>query len=302
MSEQIAPANGIEIAYQTFGERSDPALLLVMGLGAQLIHWPEEFCELLAARGFYVIRFDNRDIGHSTKIDDAPVPDLIALAAGDASAARYTLDDMADDAVGLLDHLEIDAAHVAGASMGGMIAQTLAIRHPQRVLSICSIMSTTGNPDVGQARPEALVAAHDPGADRSRRLHRLPRQGVQDDRLAGLSVRRGVPALAWRRDLRPLVLSRTGPGASSPRSSLRETAPRRSAQISAPTVVIHGSDDPLITVSGGEATARAIPGRGARRDRRAWATTCRRGPGHRSIDAICSNAARAGAAVESQTT
>ena len=130
MSEQIAPANGIEIAYQTFGERSDPALLLVMGLGSQLIHWPEEFCELLAARGFYVVRFDNRDIGHSTKIEDAPVPDLMAVVAGDVSAARYTLDDMADDAVGLLDHLEIDAAHVAGASMGGMIAQTLAIRHP----------------------------------------------------------------------------------------------------------------------------------------------------------------------------
>jgi pimeloyl-ACP methyl ester carboxylesterase len=259
MNEQMAPANGIEIAYQTFGERSDPALLLVMGLGAQLIHWPEEFCELLAARGFHVVRFDNRDVGHSTKIDDAPVPDLAAVIAGDLRDARYTLDDMADDAVGLLDHLEIDAAHVAGASMGGMIAQTIAIRHPDRVLSVCSIMSTTGDRTVGQARPEALAVLLAPApADRA---------GYIDFHVKAFKAigSPGFPFdeefLRWRAET---TYDRSHHPDGFKRQLLAVLASgdrtRALAQISVPTVVIHGSDDPLITVSGGKATARAIPG------------------------------------------
>jgi len=259
VSEQLAPANGIEIAYQTFGERSDPALLLVMGLGAQLIHWPEEFCELLASRGFYVVRFDNRDVGHSTKLEDAPVPDLLALAAGDAGAAAYTLDDMADDAVGLLDHLEIDAANVVGASMGGMIVQTLAFRHPQRVLSVCSIMSTTGDRTVGQARQEALAVLMTPvpqNRDAYIELHinafkAIGSPGFPFDEeflrwRAGATYDRSVYPAGFKRQLAAII-------ASGDRTS-------KLGQISAPAVVIHGSDDPLITVSGGEATARAIPG------------------------------------------
>jgi pimeloyl-ACP methyl ester carboxylesterase len=259
VSEQLAPANGIEIAYQTFGERSDPALLLVMGLGAQLIHWPEEFCELLASRGFHVVRFDNRDVGHSTKLEEAAVPDLMALAAGDAGAAAYTLDDMADDAVGLLDHLEIEAAHVVGASMGGMIAQTLAIRHPQRVLSVCSIMSTTGDRTVGQARQEALAVLMTPvPQDRDAYIEfhinafkAIGSPGFPFDEeflrwRAAATYDRSVYPAGFRRQLAAII-------ASGDRTS-------KLGQISAPTLVIHGSDDPLITVSGGEATARAIPG------------------------------------------
>jgi pimeloyl-ACP methyl ester carboxylesterase len=258
MSEQIAPANGIEIAYQTFGKREDPALLLVMGLGSQLIHWPEAFCEQLAGRGFFVIRFDNRDVGHSTKLADAPVPDLMAVAGGDVSEASYTLDDMADDAIGLLDHLEIDGAHVAGASMGGMIAQTLAIRHPKRVLSICSIMSTTGNRNVGQARPEAIAILMAPApADRDGYIEfhvnafktiGSPGFELDEDFLrwrAGATYDRSMYPDGFKRQLAAII-------ASGDRTEAL-------ARVAAPTVVIHGADDPLITASGGEATARAIP-------------------------------------------
>jgi pimeloyl-ACP methyl ester carboxylesterase len=258
-SEQIAPVNGIELAYQTFGERSEPALLLVMGLGAQLIHWPEEFCEQLVGRGFFVVRFDNRDVGHSTKMDDAPAPDLLALAVGDASAATYTLDDMADDVIGLLDHLALETAHVAGASMGGMIAQTLAIRHPQRVLSVCSIMSTTGDPEVGQARPEALaVLTAQAPSDRDSYIEfhvnafkaiGSPGFALDEEFLrwrAAATYDRSYYPDGFRRQLAAII-------ASGDRTQAL-------AQVSVPTVVIHGADDPLITVSGGEATARAMPG------------------------------------------
>ena len=154
--ELIAPANGIELAYEAFGDPADPTVLLVMGLGVQMLGWDAEFCELLAGRGFHVVRFDNRDVGRSTKIEGGRRPDLMAAAMGDASSASYTLDEMADDCAGLLDHLGVEAAHVVGASQGGMIAQTLAIRHPGRVLSLVSIMSSTGDRAVGQPHPEAL--------------------------------------------------------------------------------------------------------------------------------------------------
>jgi len=141
-------ANGIQIEYDTFGDRSSPPLLLIMGLGAQMILWDEEFCDQLASQGLYVIRFDNRDIGLSTKFDEAGVPNVMEMIAaaqrGEEVKAPYTVDDMADDAVGLLDSLDIDKAHICGASMGGMIAQTVASRHPSCDLSLISIMSTTG--------------------------------------------------------------------------------------------------------------------------------------------------------------
>src|SRR5207249_8276942 len=156
MTELTARANGIEIVYETFGDPADRTVLLIMGLGVQMLGWDERFCQMLAERGFHVVRFDNRDVGRSTKVDGGPRADVMAAAAGDASSASYTLDDMAEDCAGLLDHLEVETAHLVGASLGGMIAQTLAARHPERVLSLVSMMSSTGGPGVGQPHPEAI--------------------------------------------------------------------------------------------------------------------------------------------------
>src|SRR5687768_17580598 len=133
-------------------------MLLIMGLGVQMLGWDERFCNMLAERGYYVIRFDNRDVGLSSKIEDGPAPNPLQLMAGDVSSASYTLEDMADDTAGLLDELDVDAAHVVGVSMGGMIGQTLACRHPERVLSLTSIMSSTGSRETGQPKPEILMA------------------------------------------------------------------------------------------------------------------------------------------------
>ncbi len=155
-------ANGIQIEYDTVGDRSFPALLLIAGNGAQINFWDVEFCELLAKKGYYVIRFDNRDAGLSTKFYEAGIPDfpaaIKAAMEGKPVESAYSLDDMADDAVGLLDALGIEKAHICGASMGGMIAQVIAYRHPKHVLSLTSIMSTTGNPDLPQAKPETIAA------------------------------------------------------------------------------------------------------------------------------------------------
>jgi pimeloyl-ACP methyl ester carboxylesterase len=295
MNEQIAASNGIELAYQTFGDAEDPALLLIMGLGAQLIHWQEEFCEMLAGRGYHVIRFDNRDVGHSTKMNDAPVPDLAAVATGDLSGATYTLDDMADDATGLLDHLGIDAAHVAGASMGGMVAQTMAVRHPRRVLSLCSIMSTTGNRTVGQAMPQALSVLLTPAPP--------DRDGYIDFHIKAFKAI-GSPGFPFDEEFLRWRAGETYDRSYYPDGFKRQLLAifasgdrtEALAQISAPTVVIHGSEDPLITVSGGEATARAVPGAellvipGMGHD-------LPRGVWEQIIDAITANARRAGSAV-----
>src|SRR5690349_420324 len=142
--EQFAPANGIELCYEELGDPSGEPLILIMGLATQMIHWDEDFCALLGEHGYRVIRFDNRDIGLATKIDSAPPPGVTKMMLGFGEPA-YLLRDMATDTAGLLDHLGIERAHIAGASMGGMIAQQLAIDHPDRVASLCSIMSTTGN-------------------------------------------------------------------------------------------------------------------------------------------------------------
>src|SRR6185295_6341125 len=158
MAECFAKVNGIELCYETIGDPSGRPLLLVMGLGGPLIWWDDGLCQLLVEHGFYVIRYDNRDCGRSTMMKEAVTPSPLRAMLGDHRTASYTLNDMAGDAAGLLDHLELPSAHVMGISMGGMIGQTLAIRKPERVLSLTSIMSTTGNPSVGQPHPEALPA------------------------------------------------------------------------------------------------------------------------------------------------
>ena len=250
--------NGIELEYETFGDQTKPALLLIMGLGVQMLGWDENFCNALADRGFFVIRFDNRDVGLSTHTE-GPVPNVMQLMAQDYSSATYTLDDLAEDTAGLLDHLGISAAHVVGASMGGMIGQTLAAKHPDRVLSLTSIMSTTGNLEVGQPRPEALPALITPmPADRA---------GYIDAALNAFKVIGSPKYPADAERLRD-VIGRSYDRSYNPVGFLRQIAAvlasgdRTEAlrSIKAPTLVMHGEDDPLIVKSGGEATAAAIPG------------------------------------------
>jgi len=258
MAEERATVNGIEIVYETIGDPSNPPLLLVMGLGTQLIHWDLELCELFAERGFYVIRFDNRDAGRSTYID-APVPNIRRAMAGLKIDAPYLLDDMADDAFGLLDHLGIEAAHVAGASMGGMIAQTMAIRRPERMLSLTSIMSTTGERRAG--RPKMRVwgvllrrAPRDKDAAVEyfvRVFRMIGSKGfpADEDRI------RAHAAEAYDRGHSP---AGTGRQLAAIMASGDRTARLRGLQV--PTLVFHGRDDPLIPFRGGRATAEAIPG------------------------------------------
>lgn len=249
-------ANGIDVCYETFGDPADPALLLVMGHGMQLDAWDRSFCERFVARGYFLIRFDNRDVGLSTKL--AGVPDVEAARRGERGAAGYGLEDMADDAAGLLAALGVGRVHVLGASMGGMIAQVLATRHPDRVASLCSIMSTTGGRGVGQARPEVLAAIRS-GAPKTRtevvesqvemarvlagggfpfdEEHARARAGHAYDRCHCPEGKvRQQAAILVARDRTP---------------ALRE--------LRLPAVVIHGADDPLVGFSGGVATARAIP-------------------------------------------
>lgn len=254
-----AQANGIELEYDTFGDPGKPAMLLIMGLGVQMLGWDERFCNMLADRGYHVIRYDNRDIGLSSKIEDGPVPNPLALMGGDTSSASYTLDDMADDAAGLLDALEIDAAHVVGVSMGGMIGQVLACRHPDRVLSLTSIMSSTGSSESGQPKPEVVAAIITPApSDRAGYIDAMvgafgligspgyPPDEAQLREVIGASYDRSYYPAGFLRQLAAIM-------ASGDRSAAI-------CDIGVPTLVIHGEDDPLITISGGEATAAAIPG------------------------------------------
>ncbi len=254
-----AQANGLELEYDTFGDPGGPPLVLVMGLGAQMITWEDGFCELLAARGFFVVRYDNRDVGLSTWLDDLPAPDLAALAAGDLATAPYRLSDLADDAVGLFDALGIDRAHVVGASMGGMIVQQLAIDHPDRLLSVTSIMSTTGDPAVGRAEPWALaLLARPPASTREQALadsvdgyRRLGSPGYPDDEAFLLAK----ATLHYDRARHPVGTLRH---AAAVMASGDRTSGLRSVRL--PALVVHGDADPLIDVSGGKATAEAIPG------------------------------------------
>jgi pimeloyl-ACP methyl ester carboxylesterase len=252
-------ANGIQLSLQTLGDPADPALLLVMGLGAQLIDWPQEFCEQLAGRGFFVIRFDNRDAGLSTSRPEWGVPDVRAIVAGDRATVPYLLTDLAADTAGLLDALGVRRAHVVGASMGGMIAQQVAIDHPDRVASLCSIMSTTGDRSVGRSTPEAAaVLGAAPAPDRATavatavaaaRTIGSPRYPAPEEELlrrAEAKYDRGYNPLGTLRQYAAIIAS-----------------PDRTAalhEVTVPTVVIHGADDPLISVTGGQATAAAVPG------------------------------------------
>jgi len=249
----------IDLAYETFGDPSDPAVLLVMGLATQMLGWPDALCTGLAERGHHVIRFDNRDIGLSTHLSDAPAADVMALMAGDTSSASYRLSDMAADAVGLLDALGIESAHVVGASMGGMIAQTVAIEHPERVRTLTSIMSTTGDPSVGAPTPAAMGALLAPppttrdgaieGTVAAYRVIGSPAYPFDEAELrerAGIAYDRGHDPAGVSRQLAAILAS------GDRTAKLRELA--------VPTLVIHGDRDVLVQPSGGEATAAAIPG------------------------------------------
>jgi pimeloyl-ACP methyl ester carboxylesterase len=262
MTAMRAPSNGIEIEYETFGDAGDPPLLLVMGLGAQLVSWDVELCESLVDRGFYVIRFDNRDVGLSTKVPVDENLDVMAemlkALAGEAPAAPYLLADMAADTVGLLDHLGIDRVHLVGASMGGMIVQQVAVDHPERLLSLTSIMSTTGDPDVGQPKPEVLPVLLDPApAERDAYIaHSV--EGSRtigspehfDEDRAALKAGQSFDRCYYPRGTANQLMAILASGSRT--EGLRK--------LDVNTLVIHGDVDPLVTVSGGERTAEVIPG------------------------------------------
>ena len=288
-------SNGIRLAYDEFGDARATPMLLVMGLGAQMILWRDDFCRALAERGYRVIRFDNRDVGESTWMDDLGMPNVLGILTSIATrqpvSAPYLLKDMAADTIGLLDALDIERAHVVGASMGGMIAQAVALDAPARVRSLTSIMSSTGNPDLPQPRPEAMaVLLTPPPPDRAGAIERgvqvfrtigspgFPFDEEEVRRLAGLSYDRGFNPNGTARQLVAILAS------GSRVERLRE--------LRVPTLVIHGKDDPLVPFEAGQDTANAIPGAamlaiegmGHDMPRETWA---------RIIDGICDLAARA---------
>lgn len=259
-----ARANGINLEYETFGDRGAPPLVLIMGLGAQLVLWPDEFCLALAEAGHYVVRFDNRDVGLSTKLEQPRAPRLIraALASrlGLKIRAPYTLDDMALDTVGLMDALELPRAHVVGASMGGMIAQILAAKHPRRVDSLTLVMSTSGNPRLPQARLDLQLrlVRRPAGGERealirhSMELWRLigSPEYPPEDHVLRTKVERSYDRSSYRHGLARQTLAIIASGSRVP--LLR--------RIEAPTLVIHGADDPLVPIAAGHDLAQHIPG------------------------------------------
>jgi pimeloyl-ACP methyl ester carboxylesterase len=251
-------ANGLEFEYDTFGEADAPPLLLIMGLGAQMISWDEGFCELLAGRGFRVIRFDNRDVGLSTKLDHLGTPELSAVLGGSVPPP-YRLEDLADDAAGVLGALGIDAAHVVGASMGGFVAQLLAIRHPSRVLSLTSIMSATGGlADNVPATPEATEALlKPPPTDREGMIE----HGVWvSSRVSG--PEHFDPEESRRKRAQAIDRSVSVAGTARQLAAIA-AAPSRAEQLRAlevPALVVHGEVDPLVPFENGRRTAEAIPG------------------------------------------
>ncbi len=260
-----AAANGIELEYEMIGENGAPAILLIMGLGTQMTRWPSTLVETLAGQGFRVIRFDNRDVGLSTRLDAAGAPDLAAvmtamLSSGSVPVA-YTLEDMAADAVGLLDALDIDRAHIVGASMGGMIAQIVAASHSDRTLSLASIMSSSGNPSLPRASDAALALLSatrpDPG-DEEAILDRAV-LGAETLGSPGYPVDRAVRRAAAREDYHRAYYPA---GIARQTAAIVASGDRRALlrQIQVPAVVIHGIDDPLVRIEAGRDTAAHIPG------------------------------------------
>ncbi len=260
--EAFVQANGIQLCYDTFGSKNDPPMLLIMGLGVQMVAWPDEFCAQLAQKGFWVIRFDNRDVGKSTSLDEAGIPNvmevMMAAMQGQTPSAPYLLKDMAQDAVGLLDALGIEKAHVVGASMGGMIVQELLIHSPERISTATSIMSTTGDPSLPQATPEALNVLMTPAP--------MQRDKYLDNSLTVWQVLNGDvfplretavrehAALAFDRGLNPA-------GTARQMAAIFASGSRREPlkQVQVPTLVIHGDADPLVPLAAGEDTAVHIP-------------------------------------------
>jgi pimeloyl-ACP methyl ester carboxylesterase len=256
MTARKTNSGGVALAYETFGDPGHPPVLLVMGLGAQMIAWPDDFCRALSV-GHYVVRFDNRDVGESQWIEGQV--DLAACVAGDTSSALYTLEDMADDTVRLLETLGIESTHVVGASMGGMIAQTLAIRHRDRVRSLTSIMSTTGEPGIAQSSEAATaVLLSPPAQSREEAMERavaasevigspgfaLDEEGIRDR-----------AARAWDRGINPS-------GFAHQLAAIYASGDRTPAlrSLDVPTLIVHGEADQLVPIAGGRATAAAIPG------------------------------------------
>jgi len=258
----VRVSSGIDLCYDSFGDPGDPALLLIMGLSGPMTWWSTQFCEQLAERRYFVIRFDNRDIGHSTKLSGRQLRRADAVSAfvrGPRGHPPYTLSDMAADAIGLLDHLAITQAHVMGASMGGMIAQTLAIEYPARVLSLISIMSTTGRRAVGWQHPRIIpFLLRGRAAERDEYVRR------------SLTVRRviGSPGFASDPDEERRLAEETYDRGLSPDGVIRQmqaitAQPDRTAalgRLEVPALVVHGMSDRMVHVSGGRATAAAIPG------------------------------------------
>jgi len=294
MAEDFARNGELKICFETFGDPQDPALLLIMGLGTQMIGWPDGFCAELAERGFFVIRYDNRDVGRSTHLRGHRPPTNRQLLRRDKRAAAYSLADMASDGIAVLDHIGVKRAHIAGASMGGMIAQTLVVRFPERALSLASIMSNTGHRWKGTPGLRIYpIFLRRPPRDRERAIEStvsvfdlIGSPGFERDndelrRVAGLSWERGYDPAGSGRQLAAIL-------AGGDRS-------RELATIKVPTVVIHGTRDRMVTPSGGRKTAQAIPGarllmiEGMGHDlpRGAWPQI---------VDAIAANASRESAA------
>ena len=264
MPHITTPNTGVELCYEEAGDRANETILLIMGLGVQLTHWPDEFVEALVARGYHVVRFDNRDIGLSQKWGDVKPPSvvwqLLRARIGWKAKVPYTLAQMAADAAGLLDALKIDKAHAVGASMGGMIGQLLAINHREKLHSLTSVMSTTGNPKLPQADKEAAsVLTERPASleedvlvDHGVRVQRAlagpgyPSDEERASERTRISVKRNVNPLGLPRQLAAIIDDgdRT----------------ERLASVTTPTMVLHGEGDPLVKLAGGEATAKAIPG------------------------------------------
>lgn len=258
-------ANGIRIEYESFGHDGDPLILLIMGFAAQLIFWPEGLCQALADKRFRVVRFDNRDVGKSTHLATLPAPDTRALLAevmaGRRPAVPYTLDDMADDAVGLMDALGVERAHIVGASMGGMIAQLVAINHPARAKSLISIMSTTGRRDLPAGNRETLSVLFAP-----------PRSLSRDDLIeASVLVQRALSSPGYpvsEAEMRRVAQRRTdralfdAAGLARQSAALIAAQPRNALlrEVRCPALIMHGAADPVIPAAAGRDTAESITG------------------------------------------